>query len=153
MQDNQIAKSNYTLLHNILNNNLCVSKWNPNVKMSCENCGEIEILKHLLYGCNDSSFIWQTISYIVDFVVSQKHIVIGFYKNSDFKNGMNTLILYTAIKMYKYKMKCRLTNSKSDRETLYNCVQSSLKINQYISEKSYDYIQIKKLLKKICIGL
>lgn len=66
---------------------------------------------------------------------------------------MNTLILYTAIKMYKYKMKCRLTNSKSDRETLYNCVQSSLKINQYISEKSYDYIQIKKLLKKICIGL
>lgn len=52
-------------------------------------------------------------------------------------------------------MKYRLTNSISDRETLYNYVQSSLKTYKYIAEKSYNYmyIQIKKLLKKICIGL
>lgn len=41
MHDKQIAEFEYKLLHNILNNNLCVSKWNLNVKMSCENCGEI----------------------------------------------------------------------------------------------------------------
>lgn len=59
------------------------------------------------------------------------------------------------MKIYKYKMKYRLTNSISDRETLYNYVQSSLKTYKYIAEKSYNYmyIQIKKLLKKICIGL
>lgn len=78
-------------------------------------------------------------------------------ENSDFNNGMNTLILYTAMKIYKYEMKYRLTNSISDRKTLYNYVQSSdsLKTYKYIAEKSYNfmYIQIKKLLKKMCIGL
>lgn len=69
-------------------------------------------------------------------------------KIQNFNNGKNTLILYTAKKIYKYKMKWRLTNSKSDRETLYNFVQSSLKTYQYIAEKSYKYIQIKKLKKK-----
>lgn len=76
-------------------------------------------------------------------------------ENSD--NGMITLILYTAMKIYKYKMKYRSTNWISDRETLYiiNYVQSSLKTYKNIAEKSYNYmyIQIKKLLKKICIGL
>lgn len=59
------------------------------------------------------------------------------------------------MKIYKYKMKYRLTNSISDRKTLYNYVQSSLKTYKNIAEKSYNYmyIQIKKLLKKICIGL
>lgn len=121
--------------------------------MSCENCGEFENVKHLLYNCNESSFIWQKISSIVCFVVSWKDIVIGFYENSDFNNSINTLISYTAMKIHKYKMKCKLTNSKSDSDTLNNFVQSSLKTYQYIAEKSYNYKQIKKLLKKICIGL
>lgn len=109
----------------------------------------------MLYDCNDdSSFIWQQISSIFGFAVGWKNIVIviGFYENSDFNNSMNTLISYTAKKIYKYKMKCRLTISKSDRDTLYNFVQSSLKTYQYIAEKSYNFVQIKKLLKKICIG-
>lgn len=54
-----IAKFIYKLLHNILNDKLCVSKGNPNVQMSFENCEEIENIKQLLYGCKDSSFIRQ----------------------------------------------------------------------------------------------
>lgn len=89
------------------------------------------------------------------FAVGWKHIVIViiFYENSDFNNSMNTLISYTTKKIYKYKMKCILTNSESDKETLYTCVQSSLKTFQYIAEKSCNYVQIKTFLKKICIGL
>lgn len=71
------------------------------------------------------------------------------------ENGMITLILYTAMQIYKYKRKYRLTNWISDRETLYNYVDSSLKTYKNIAEKSYNYmyIQIKKLLMKMCIGL
>lgn len=64
MHDKYIAEFKYKLLHNILNNiikiiSLCVSKCNRNVQMSFENCGEIEHIKQLIYGCNDSSFIRQ----------------------------------------------------------------------------------------------
>lgn len=45
MHDKQIAKFDYKLLYNVLTNTLCVSKWNPNVKMSCEMCGGIENVK------------------------------------------------------------------------------------------------------------
>lgn len=31
--------------------------WVNGIKMSCEMCGEIENVKHLLYDCKDSSFI------------------------------------------------------------------------------------------------
>lgn len=68
------------------------------------------------------------------FAVKWTHICIALYKNSDFNYGMNTLIPSTAIKIYKYEMKSRLTNSKSDTETLYTFVQSSLKTNQYIAK-------------------
>lgn len=50
-------------------------------------------------------------------------------------------------------MKCKYKNLKSDRETLYNFVQGFLKTCGYLAEKSYNYIQIKKLKKKMCIGL
>lgn len=104
-----------------------------------------------MYDCNDSSFIWGKISSIVGFVVCWKNIVIDFNENSDFNYDINTLISYTAINIYKYKIKCRLTNSKSDRETLYNVVQSSLKTTLNIAGKSYNYVQIKSFKKKICI--
>lgn len=100
-----------------------MSKLNPNVNMPRENSGEIKNVKHLSYDCGDSLFIWQKFRSVVGYVVSWKHIGIGFYDNSDFDKWMNALILYTAMKIYRYKMKCRLTNSKSDRETLYNFVQ------------------------------
>lgn len=93
-----------------------MSKLNPNVKMPRENSGEIKNVKHLSYDCGDFLFIWQNFRSVVGYVVSWKHIGIGF---SDFDKWMNALILYTAMQIYRYKMKCRLTNSKSDRETLY----------------------------------
>lgn len=95
-----------------------MSKLNPNVKMPRENSGEVKNVKHLSYDCGDSLFIWQRFRSVVGYVFSWKHIGISFYDNSDFDKWMNALILYTAMKIYRYKMKCSLTNSKSDRETL-----------------------------------
>lgn len=72
-------------------------------------------------------------------------------KIQNFNNGKNTLILYTAKKIYKYKMKWRLTNSKSDRETLYNFVQSSL-IN-ILQKNRINIYKLRNFKKKMCIGL
>lgn len=58
ISDRQIARFNYKLLHNFLNNNLSISKWNSKVQKFCDNCGEIENIKHLIYKCSDSYFTW-----------------------------------------------------------------------------------------------
>lgn len=61
MHNKQIAEFNYKLLHNILNNNLCVRtcKWNLIVRKSCETVERLKMFKFLLYDCNDSSFVKQ----------------------------------------------------------------------------------------------
>ena len=103
--DKNIAEFYYELLHKLLNNNLYVSKWNENVQMFCENCSGAENIAHLLYECNDSSFVWQKLSNMFGFKIAWKHIVIGFYETSDINDSMNTLIPFVALKIYKYKMK------------------------------------------------
>ena len=148
MTDKNIAEFNYKLLHKLLNNNLNVSKWNENVQMFCKNCGGVENIAHLLYECNDSSFVWQKLSSIFGFKIAWKHIVIGFYENSDTNDSMNTLISFVALKIYKYKMKCRLDNISSTNDSLYNSVKMSLNTYQYIVENSYENIQTHKLFKK-----
>ena len=79
MTDKNIAEFNYKLLHKLLNNNLYLSKWNENVQMLCKNCGGVENIAHLLYECNDSSFLWQKVRNIFGFKIAWKHIVIVFF--------------------------------------------------------------------------
>ena len=59
--------------------------------------GGVENIAHLLYECNDSSFDWQKLSSIFGFKIAWKHIVIGFYENSDTNDSMNTLISFVAL--------------------------------------------------------
>ena len=50
MSDKHIAEFNYKLFHRLLNNNLSVSKWNPNVQKFCAYCGDIENIIQLLFN-------------------------------------------------------------------------------------------------------
>ena len=115
MTDKNIAEFNYKLLHKLLNNNLNASKWNENVQMFCEK----------LFG--------STI------------IIIGFNETSDINDSMITLISFVALKIYKYKMKCKLDNISNTNDSLYNSFKMSLNTYQYIVENSYENIQRYKL--------
>lgn len=63
--DRQSAEFYYKILHDYLNNNLSISMGNSKVQKFCDNCGEKENVKHLLYQCSNSNFKWQTKSKIL----------------------------------------------------------------------------------------
>lgn len=65
MNDRHIAKFHEKLSHTFFNNNLGGSKWKLKVQKICDNCGEKENVKHLLYECSNSNFKWQTKSKIL----------------------------------------------------------------------------------------
>lgn len=53
--DKQKAEFNqYKLLHNQLNYNYNVNKWNKDVGKSCISCEQIENIEHLIYGCSET---------------------------------------------------------------------------------------------------
>ena len=63
--DKQIAEFNFKLLHNQLNCNYHVSKWNKEVAKNCTSCGEVEYIKHLIFECTDSKRVWEKISQVL----------------------------------------------------------------------------------------
>ena len=79
MYEKCIAEFNYKLLHGILNNNVSVHMWNKNVSPMCEKCKCIEDIKHLLYDCKLTTYIWQVVSLYFNFEITWKIIVLGFY--------------------------------------------------------------------------
>ena len=117
--------------------------------MFCKNYGDIENRPHLLYECNESSFDWQKTGQYFGFKIAQQHIaIIFFFETSDRNDGMETLISFLDLKIYKYKMKCRLDNISSTNDSLNNSVKMSFNTYQYIVENSYENIQTHKLFKK-----
>ena len=117
--DTELAEFNYKLLNNLLCNNLYLSKWKQGVTMYCKNCAnEIECTKHLVYECHNVKQIWHIIGTILNFEMKWKHIVVGFYQvDSDYIDFINSIISYTACKIYKYKMFCRI---EALEENIYN---------------------------------
>ena len=71
MYEKCIAEFNYRLPHGILNNNLSVNKWNKNVSpLICEKCLCIEHVKHLLFDCQLTKYIWQVIGIYFNFEIT-----------------------------------------------------------------------------------
>ena len=150
ISDKQISEFNYKLLHKLLNNNLNVSKWNPNVQKYCENCGEIENIEHLIYTCRTSKKIWENINDIFNLDITWKHIVIGFYDETNPSEALNIFISFVTLKIYKYKMKCRITEISCNSDNMYITLKRALYTYLYIAEKSYSNICIKRIFKKAC---
>ena len=109
MYEKCITEFNFKLLHGILNNNVSVHMWNKNVPPLCEKCTCIEDLKHVLYDCKLTTYIWQVISLYFNFEITWKIIFLGFYIEVNAKTiRLNNIISFICYKIYKYKMKCRL---------------------------------------------
>ena len=127
MYEKCISEFNYRLLHGILNN-LSVNKWNKNVSPLCEKCLCIEDVKHLLFDCQLTKYIWQVISIYFNFEITWKIIVLGFYNEINSKTiRLNNIISFVSYKIYKYKMKCRLLQENMYEMCLVRMLKYELK--------------------------
>ena len=128
MYEKCIAEFNYKLLHGILNNNLSVNKWNKTVSPLCEKCICIEDVKHLLFDCQLTTYIWQIIGLYFNFEITWKIIVLGFYNEINTKTiRLNNIISFICYKIYKYKMKCRLLQENMSETGLLEMLKFELK--------------------------
>ena len=78
--DKSVAEFNFKLLNNILNSHYMVSKWNKEVQSYCSVCfTQEENSRHLIYECRNVSQMWNIVYATLNFDVSWKHIILGFY--------------------------------------------------------------------------
>lgn len=132
--DKQIAEFNDKLLHNQLNCNYNVNKWNKDVGRNCVSCEQIENIEHLIYGCSETKRIWEKVSGILKLNITWKTIAVGFfYEFTDTTKILNNVISFVGYKIYKYKKKCRLQNEIPNENALLNVLKSSLYYYYFIT--------------------
>lgn len=150
INDKSIAEFNFKLLHNLLPNNLYLSKWNKNIDKFCTYCREIENTKHMVFDCILVKNIWKKVSAILKINIAWKHLVLGFIYNGNQSNVvLNNVISFIACKIFKYKMKCKLIEDNVTNEGLILFLRSSLAsfflVNQQAQTVNFDYCILRTL--------
>lgn len=131
--EKRISEFNYKLLHGILNNNVCVSKWNKTVSPLCEVCNVNEDIKHLLYDCKIVKHFWERISMYLKFDVTWKIVVLGFYNEISEKTSfLNNFLSFISFTIYKYKMKCRIQKERMCEQDLRHKLKNTLFLQNVI---------------------
>ena len=135
--DKKIADFNYRLLNNLLNNRNYLSKW-KNISNLCPHCKEcVETNKHLLYECQNVKKIWKMVGEIVKFEVSWKVITVGFYNETNEKTILlNNLVSFIALRIYKYKMWCRIEETIESSDKISCHLKNSLNTFYFALKRS-----------------
>ena len=117
MYDKRLSEFNYKLLNNILCSNLFLEKYKIRLNAKCDHCDqESEDIMYLIYGCHNVDRVWKSLSQIFNFSVLWKHVIVGFYEESNSKTiFLNTINTYISYKIYKFKMSCRIQNLEQRR--------------------------------------
>ena len=116
--DKSVAEFNYKLLNNILNNNYMVtcSKWNKEVQKYYSVCfTQVENSRHLIYECRNVVQIWNIVNATLNFDVSCKNIILGFY----YENTQKVQFHILHVEYIQEKCFCTLENLP---ETKYSIV-------------------------------
>lgn len=110
--DKRLSEFNYKLLNNILCTNSFLQKCKLRQNAECDYCDiSNEDIKHLIFDCDNVKQVWHNLNNALKFIVKWKHVVIGFYVETNPKVLFyNTIISYIAFKIYKFKMGCRIKN-------------------------------------------
>ncbi|XP_062574193.1 uncharacterized protein LOC134236030 [Saccostrea cucullata] len=128
MYDKRLSEFNYKLLNNILCCNSFLQKCKLRENAKCEFCGnENENIKHLIFDCDNVKGVWQKLNIVMNYDVQWKHIVVGFYLETNSRiRFYNTIISYLAYKIYKFKMKSRIENIIQEKFMLEKSIRYSL---------------------------
>ena len=126
--DKRVCEFNYKLINNLLCCNLSLNRCKIRPTKHCDYCKhDVENMRHLIFDCENVMEIWYKTSIILDFVIQWKHIILGFFYESNNKiTFFNELISFIAFKIYKYKMKCRYNKTIEDKTGLLLYVKNSL---------------------------
>ena len=110
--DKNVAEFKYKLIHNLLCNRYMLSKWKPDVNNKCSFCGNIvENTKHLIFDCPNVANIWSAAESVLKTKIQWKHVVLGFFYESNTKvRNFNFILAYIACRIYKTKMFFRIKN-------------------------------------------
>ncbi|XP_056008394.1 uncharacterized protein LOC125674557 [Ostrea edulis] len=122
--DRIIAEFNYKLMHNLLSCKKYMFKWKKESSDKCSLCLETEDMRHLIYECKNVSLVWNMVSLACKVNIQWKSIVIGFYFECNQSTRLlNNFISFIALKIYKYKMFCRLSNLEETEYSISNHVK------------------------------
>ena len=140
IKDKSLAEFNYKLIHSLLSNNLLISKWDKTITNKCKLCrDEIENAKHLIFDCGNVQHIWKIASTCINFTITWKRIVIGFYfENNELSTIYNYFISFIAFRIYKCKMYCRVVQVKETNDYVIRSIK------EYFSE----HCQVLKRLRR-----
>jgi hypothetical protein len=128
--DPHVADFNYKLLNNLTSNQVMLKKWKVAETDLCTLCKEKEDNEHLILKCKNVCEIWRIVEKILNFQVSWKTIVIGFFWEMNEKTiFLNNLISLIACKIYKYRIYCRLQNKKEQYHDIRNHIKGTLAFN------------------------
>lgn len=127
MYDKCLSKFNNNLHNNILCTNSFLQKCKLRQNDKCDYCDiSNEDFKPLIFYC-DVKRVWHHLNNALNFIVKWKHVIIGFYVETNSKVLFyNTIISNLAFKINKFKMGCRIKNERQNGLKLKQCVKNAL---------------------------
>ena len=76
--DSKIAAFNYKVIHNILINNVYLSKWLDSVTANCSHCKCEEDIIHMIYECSLNNAVWNITGEVLCIHINIKHVILGY---------------------------------------------------------------------------
>ena len=90
-------------------------KWQPHINEKCEECDEVETVKHMIYECKKVKNVWKIVSDYLKLQISWKIIVCGFF-NLDINYNVtfiNLLLSIVSYAIFKFNNREKWNNEKN----------------------------------------
>ena len=98
----KIAEFNYKLLLGVLPCGKSLTKWNRMIAACCSTCNKEEDLEHMLYSCQNCSWVWKAVEVRFNVSIKWKHLVVGFLPDTNqtvrILNFITPLLSYSIFK-------------------------------------------------------
>ena len=112
LQPRKLSEFKYKILLNFLSCGERLSQWNKEVSKYCDICRESENIPHLLFLCPRVNRIWKLIGKELNLDINLKHIIFGFWINSENLYVRNLLIAIISYSIHSSWTRCKF-ESKS----------------------------------------
>ena len=106
----KLSEFKYKILMNFLSCGEKLNQWNIKVSNYCDVCGETESIIHLLYICPRVKNIWSMIGIKMKLNFRLKHIIFGFWMNSENQYVRNLIIVIISYSIHSAWSKCKYEN-------------------------------------------